>query len=213
MGACGRKVATWGGARRVVGAMVIALAMAWPAGPVAAKCPREVPRFAPARAGGFDCATAAAALGEEGAEVAFCQELLRDLWRVVIIHPEPEGGVTTRRFVTEGGVISKARGLGALEVYLRRTRVADAPWLDRLAFAELLEATDALPEGFSAEALARGLDPNTGEPASIRTRPLVVTLIDTRPNAPTRRAVLTQDPSGRLAWRSRATPSDQTAPD
>jgi hypothetical protein len=75
--------------------------------------------------------------------------------------------VTTRRFVTEGGVISKARGLGALEVYLRRTRVADAPWLDRLAFAELLEATDALPEGFSAEALARGLDPNTGEPASI----------------------------------------------
>ncbi|MEZ4269341.1 MAG: hypothetical protein R3F39_23530 [Myxococcota bacterium] len=200
MGAFERKVAAWGSGSRVAGAMVIAAAMVWPVGPVAARCPREVPRFAPARAGGFDCATAAASLGAAGAEVAFCQELLRDLWRVVLMDPQREGVLTTHRFVSEGGGVSKARGLGALEAYLRRTRVADAPWLDRLAFAELLEATGALPEGFTADALTSGVDPETRVPASVRTRPLTVSIVQSRADGTTQRAVLTLSTAGKPRW-------------
>lgn len=119
---------------------------------------------------------------------------------MVLVHPERGGAVSTHRFVTESGVISETRGLGALEAYLRRTRVADAPWLDRLAFAELLEATHALPAGFTADALSSGVDPETGAPASVRTRPLVVSIVQTSPDEVTHRAVLTLSRAGKARW-------------
>jgi hypothetical protein len=161
------------------------------------RCPRPSDEHPPARPGAFDCAAAATTLGQPTAKVAFCQELLSDLWRVVLAPADPTAPWTTHRFVTERGAIVSATGLPALEAYLRRTRLAQTPWLDPLAVAELLQATATLPPGFGPDTLTAGLDPRTGQRSSVRTRPLVITLY--HPTHP-ERATLTETPAGRLRW-------------
>ncbi|MCB9727845.1 MAG: hypothetical protein H6746_05075 [Deltaproteobacteria bacterium] len=180
-------------------APALATALTFGATTAIARCPRQSASTPEPAPGAFDCRAAASRLGRPAAELASCQELLPGFWRVTLLLPGA-AAVETHRFIYSGGAVTELRGGADLAAWLERSGVADAAWIDRLAMSELLRAARALPPGFTAEALASGLDPSTGAGASVRTRPLAVTLYAPGPEASTRRAVLRRTGPGRFLW-------------
>lgn len=120
----------------------------------------------------FSPETAPQRLGRPHSSVLHCDQLLPDFWRVVF---QDDGVVRWIVWDDEHGHVQET-GLPALQAYLKRHEPSITPDA-KYAFAELLAALHALPDGFRAEALHSAVDPSTGTTGSIAVDPLTVTLI------------------------------------
>lgn len=124
----------------------------------------------------FECGRAGELLGRAGANVTRCEELLPELWWVILTwgdgdHKEGE----VYKFLWIDGRRREDKGYSVLGEYLRRAGIAGRSVLDVGAAQVMLEATGGLPPGFSANALSQRLD---GESGRVSTHPFELVLVE-----------------------------------
>jgi len=124
----------------------------------------------------FECGKAGELLGRAGAKATRCEELLPELWWVILTWDEggrQEGEV--HKFLWIDGRRREDKGYPVLGEYLRRAGIAQRSTLDVGAAQVMLEATGGLPPGFGSNALSQRLE---GESGRVSTHPFELVLVE-----------------------------------
>lgn len=155
----------------------IAILLLLAGAPLACVAPEKASSMSPANTTPFDCAGAPALLGHPTAQVKSCDQLLPDLWRVVLIEGDfAPGHHEVIPLVWEQGRIVQERGDAALGHYLARIRVEELENPNDFGFQVLLEVLAAAPPGFHPGDLFAE-SPSTGDRGGVSMKPFALTLL------------------------------------